>query len=70
MKNVFWAFLRKGLVLVAALVYWVLDDLVIFLPANVVSSLGGLVFRWLGNGYRFKEFETFWYKLPEEEESE
>ena len=66
-RNLLLTFLRKGFVLVAVLVYWILDDLVLILPNSVVSSIGGLVFTWTGNKYRFREFEAFWNKTPEEE---
>jgi hypothetical protein len=67
MNNLLRQFLRKGFVIVAIAVYWVLDDLILILPDGVVSSIGGMFFKWTGNSYRFKEFELFWTKLPEEE---
>lgn len=65
MRNLLLAFLRKGLVIVAIAVYWLLDDLVIFLPDASVSTIGGWVFKATGNGYRITEFEKFWNKKTE-----
>ena len=65
MRNLLLAFLRKGLVIVAVAAYWILDDLVIFLPDTAVSWVGQWVFKATGNGYRFTEFEKFWNKKPE-----
>jgi hypothetical protein len=65
MRNLLLAFLRKGFVIVAVAVYWILDDLVIFLPDAAVSTVGGWVFTLTGNAYRFAEFEKFWNKKTE-----
>lgn len=66
MRNLLWEFLKKGLVLAAVLAYWVLDDLVIFLPDNVVDWIGKGVFTALMNGYRYEEFKAFWNKKKPE----
>jgi len=65
MRNLLLAFLRKGFVIVAIAAYWVLDDLVIFLPDAAVVWVGEWIFKATGNGYRVAEFEKFWNKKPE-----
>lgn len=64
MRNLLWAFLRKGLVILAIMAYWILDDLVFFLPDTIVDWISGQVFKATANGYRFDEFKTFWNKKP------
>ncbi len=65
MRNLLLAFLRKGFVIVAIAVYWILDDLVVFLPDSAVVWIGGWIFKATGNGYRTAEWEKFWNKKPE-----
>lgn len=67
MKNLLLKFLRKGGVILAVVVYWILDDLIVFLPDSAVSAIGKWIFTLMGNAYRFDEFESFWGKAPEEE---
>ena len=50
----------KALVLLAILVHWVLDDVVVILPTVAVDAVSGMVFKMCGNSYRFKAFLDFW----------
>ena len=52
----------KAGVLLAILVHWILDDIIIILPTAVVDVLSKMIFKWTANEYRFTEFKTFWNK--------
>jgi len=49
-------------VLLAILIHWILDMVIVFLPTVVVDALSKMVFKWTANEYRFAEFKAFWDK--------
>ena len=53
------------MVLVSQVGYWVLDDVLAFIPDKWVETGGKLLFKATRNEYRFAEFQAFWNKKPE-----
>jgi len=62
MRNIFGKALRKATVLVAIVVHWILDDIIILLPDAAVDAISKGVFNLTGNGYRFSDWQRFWNK--------
>jgi hypothetical protein len=54
----------KGLLIVAVIIHWLLDDLVVFLPDSAVWAISGTLFKMTGNGYRLDPFKAFWTARP------
>ena len=65
MRNILAQALRKATVLVAIVVHWVLDDIVIFLPDMAVDAISKMIFKLTGNEYRFSDWQRFWNKKPD-----
>ena len=64
MRNILAQALKKAAVLVAILVHWILDDIIIVLPDVAVDAISKGLFSITGNGYRFSDWQRFWNKKP------
>jgi len=65
MRNILLLLAKRGLVVGAIVVHWLLDDLLFFIPTVVVDAISSQVFALTGNKYRWEEWKAFWNKTPE-----
>ena len=60
MRNLLKRLAVKGLLIVAIIAHWLLDDLAFFLPDTIVDYIAKMLFNVTGNGKRFDAWLEFW----------